>query len=473
MGLSNPMRAGMGEGGVSGPAGAGFLKSLSARILLLSVAFLLLGEVLIFLPSIARFRLAYLEEVIARAHLATIPLRAEDLRPSPEVEDLLLTHADALRIRVVLPEGEIVVGEPVPVDRTYVLPATDALSAILDALDTLRARGARLIRIRGPAPMEAGVEVIVVLAEAQLWFAMVNYARRIVLLSLMLSAFLAALLFFALRGMVVRPLRRLTHHLARFRERPEDAAAELVPSGRGDEIGQVEEEMARMQREVRRALQQKTRLAALGAAVTRIHHDLKNMLAGAILVSDRLETSGDPKVRDAAKRLLATLERAARLCTDTLRFARSELARPRREPVSIQDLVEEAALVLGPGMRVERRIPPALTLSGDRDQLFRVFLNLFKNAEQATGGKGTIRVEAVRDGNGLLRVEVADDGPGIPPHLRDCLFTPFANGAATQGSGLGLAICREILRAHGGDIALARTGEGGTVFHLSLPLAEG
>jgi len=453
------------------PPGARRSWGLSARILLLSIAFLLLGEILIFLPSIARFRLVYLQEIGARAHLATLPLDRSGTVPVPmEIEDALLSNVGALRIQVIRPEGELVLGPPVPVDRTFDLASASWLELILDALETLRFRGERLIRIRLPAEMEAGAEVVVTLPEAALWYEMVGYARRILLLSLVLSAFLATLLFLALRRTMIAPLERITAHLHRFRRHPEDAAHDLEPSGRSDEIGIVEAEIAAMQKEIRRALLQKTRLAALGAAVARIQHDLKNMLAGAILISDRLEASGDPRVREIAGRLLATLERAARLCTETLTFAKSELPTLEMRPLPLREPVLEAGATLAPGMRLEMEIPDGLEVCADRDRLYRVFLNLFKNAEQATGGRGTIWVRAWLEDGGRVAIEVADDGPGIPEQVRSHLFEPFAAAPGKEGVGLGLAICREIMRAHGGDIRLVASGEGGTRFRLHLPV---
>ncbi|HFD16123.1 MAG TPA: HAMP domain-containing histidine kinase, partial [Rhodospirillales bacterium] len=444
-------------------------RGLSSRILALSVAFLLLGEILIYLPSIARFRLTYLEERLARAYIATLPLDPAGTVPvAMEIEDAILSHVGLLQIRIRRPDGELVLGQPAPVARTFDLAEANWVSLIYDSLEALAARGTRLIRVRAPATTEVGAEVEIVLPEAAMWMEMVDYSQRILLLSLTLAIILASLLFWSLRRMIVRPLCEVTEHLARFSVAPEDATHDLTPSGRRDELGIVERQVARMQCELRRAFLQKTRLAALGAAVARINHDLKNILASAMLISDRLEHSGDPRVQQPASRLLLTLERAARLCTTTLDFARSAPEAPRLRRFPLRELVEEVVASARDDIRVETEVPPDLTVSADRDQLYRVLLNLLRNAEQVLGEDGKVRIAATRE-DGAVVLTVEDNGPGVPEKVRERLFQPFAAGNAGGGTGLGLAICKEILRAHGGDIALARSDSRGTRFRLWLP----
>lgn len=447
-----------------------FGRGLSTRLLLISVAALLLGEILIYLPSIARFRLVWLEERLARAHLATLALdRSGTVGVATEIEDALLSSIGALQVRIIRAEGVVQLGRPVRVDRVVDLADRSPWRLIADALETLSARGLRLLRMRGTVEAETGAEVEVTIPEAPLFVAMADYSWRILALSVALSVLLATFVFLALQRMIVRPLQRVTRHLARFRERPEDAAHDLVPSGRRDEIGVVEWEVASMQRAVRAALLERTRLAALGAAVARVNHDLKNMLQSAILISDRLETLEDPRVRELAGRLIATLERAARFCADTLSFARSRPDAVRAEPVSLADVIREAGAVLGSDIECRTEVPQDLVVLGDRDQLYRVFLNLFGNAARAMADRGRLEVQAeTRDG--LVVIDVTDTGPGVPEKIRERLFEPFA-AAGGSGSGLGLAICREILRAHGGDIGLLSTGAAGTTFRVTLPAA--
>ncbi len=449
-----------------------FGRSLSARLLLLTVAFLLLGEVLIFLPSIARFRLAYLEERIAAAHLATIGLGYETEQLTAATADALLTHAGVLSVTIVRGERMLMLGIEAPADTTIELGGATWLGLITAAFETLAHRGQRVIRVVGPAPMQFGTTVEVTLTELPLHAAMTDYAWRILMLSLVLSLIVAALLFFALRQLIVRPLTGITERLARFRLRPEDQSRDGAPSPRSDELGIVDRELDAMTRDLRQALAQKTRLAALGETVSKLNHDLRNILGTALLVSDRLEESADPAVRAVASKLMKTLERAVRLCQDALDFARSRPPRPRLAEVELRQLIDDvvAALQPPPATRVENAVAAGCNIRGDADQLHRLFLNLAKNAIEAMPDGGRLTFVSRSDGR-TLTVDIGDTGPGLPAAVQERLFQPFARSGDSAGSGLGLAISREIARAHGGELRLLATGADGTTFSLSLPAA--
>jgi len=187
-----------------------FGRSLSARLLLLTIGFVLLGEVLIFLPSIARFRLVYFEERIAAAHLATIGLGYEENRPSPAIEDALLTHAGVLSITIVRDQPLLMLGLVPPVDRTIRLDEQSWLDLIADSFITLSQRGRQVVRVIGASPMELGTTVEVTVVEIPLYVAMVDYAKRIVALSLVLSLIVGGMLFISLRCLIVNPLASVT-----------------------------------------------------------------------------------------------------------------------------------------------------------------------------------------------------------------------------------------------------------------------
>src|SRR5690606_33606202 len=107
----------------------------------------------------------------------------------------------------------------------------------------------------------------------------------------------AALIYFLLTRMIVRPVRRLTENMAAFQANPDDVANIIKPGSREDEIGMAEQSLATLERRLHELLTQRTRLAALGAGVSKISHDLRNILASAQLMSDRLAKSDDPRVR--------------------------------------------------------------------------------------------------------------------------------------------------------------------------------
>jgi signal transduction histidine kinase len=450
------------------------LRSLSARLLVLTAAFVLLGEILIYVPSIARFRNVYLDERIAAAHLATLSLEAAggaDIDGTLENEPL--DHAGVLSVTLREPAPQLMLGKLPPVEQVFDLRTAGPLALIGEAFVTLRHGGDRTIRVIGPSPQRRAVLVDISLSEQGLWNAMANYSWRILTLSIVISLITALLVYAALQLTIVRPLRRITASVVAFRARPEDPEAALPPSTRGDEIGVVQTELARMQEGLRTALAQKTRLAALGGAVSKINHDLRNLLANAMLLSDRLEQSQDPEVRRVAPRLVEAMDRAARLCAETLNFARAEVARPRKARFALAPLLDEVGEgLLGQnhaGVRWRNEVRAEVMLYADRDQLFRVLVNLGRNAVQAlSDGGGLISIGAWQAGDNTV-IELADTGKGIPDAAQNHLFEAFAGSTRPGGTGLGLPIAREIMRAHGGDVALAQTGPEGTVFRLTVP----
>jgi signal transduction histidine kinase len=449
-------------------------QSLSARLLVLTMAFVLLGEVLIYVPSIARFRKAYLDERIAAAHLATLSLEASpDGHVSEELQQELLSQAGVLSVTLREPTAELMLGTLPPVEHVYDLRASSPAALIGDAFETLWHGGDRTVRVIGPSPARPSVLVDISLNEQGLWNAMAGYSWRILTLSVIISLLTAVLVYAALQLMFVRPVRRITDSVIAFRSRPEDASVNLPPSARRDEIGLVQTELSDMQRALRTALTQKTRLAALGTAVSKINHDLRNILASAMVVSDRLDQSQDPEVRQVTPRLLETLERAARLCSATLNFARAEASDPQKTRFPLAPLVDEVGdAILGPDpgpVRWRNEVGADIRVLADRDQLYRVLMNLGRNAVEAlpkTGG--LISITAWQRAEDTV-TEMADTGGGISKGVQAHLFEAFSGSARPGGTGLGLAIAREIMRAHGGDLMLAHTGEDGTVFRLILP----
>ena len=254
-----------------------------------------------------------------------------------------------------------------------------------------------------------------------------------------------------------------------FRDDPEDASRVIAASRRSDEIGVAERELAMMQKTVRAALGQRARLAALGTAVTKINHDLRNILATARLVTDGLTASAAPEVRRVAPRLFDAIDRAVALCTHTLDYSREGAPPLTASRFLLAPLIDE----IGPGLAgagseltIDRDIPADLAIEADRDQLYRVFLNLARNAVEA--GAHRLRLAAARE-DGAIAIELADDGPGLPPKTRENLFRPFFGSARPGGSGLGLAIARELMRAHGGELNLLSSTAAGTIFRLTLP----
>ncbi|MBB3262503.1 signal transduction histidine kinase [Azospirillum sp. OGB3] len=454
-------------------------RSLSAKLLVLTVLFVLLAEVLIYTPSIARYRLTYLEERLAAAHLAALSVEATpDMMVAMELQNELLAHVGAHAVELIRPDSRVYMlsrSMPPTVDAVFDLRATMAPRLAADAFMALAQRRDRVIRVIGPSPKDPAFQVEMVIDERPMIRAMVDFSGRILALSVAISLIAAVLVFVSLTRLLVRPMRRLTEGLVAIRRDP-DGTPPFQPSARTDEIGVAERELADMQATIRSALRQRERLAALGTAVAKINHDLRAILSTAALLSERLAKSADPEVRRVTPRLMASIDRAVELCGQTMTYTRDGLLPLARTAVPLRPLVEEAGAValatLRPdGERAELRwdnqVPEGLTVRADAAQLSRALVNLGRNAAQAGAAAVTVTTQE-RPGGGLV-LRVADDGPGLPPRARENLFQPFAGSARAGGVGLGLAIAREVLRAHGGDLRLVESTAAGTVFALELP----
>jgi signal transduction histidine kinase len=461
---------------------------LPAKLLMLTGVFVMLAQVLIFLPSISGFRIDWLNERLVAAQLATLAaegfpggdvpsgLRAEMLRTA-QVK-AIASRRQGIR-RLVLP-----VDPQMTIDAHYDLRQQPEgvwggiglrLEQIGDAIAVFFAPNGRTIRVLGSIGDDPDDLVEIVMPEAPLKAAMTSYALNILGVSLVISLATGALVYFALSRLLVRPMMRITNAMVHFRQDPEDPARIISPSSRHDEIGTAERELAEMQRQLSGTLLQKTRLAQLGLAVSKINHDLRGMLANAQLLSDRLTAIPDPTVQRFAPKLIASLDRAINFCNDTLRFGRAEEAAPRRELMQLKPLVEE----VGDALALPREnsidwvldMEDTLRIDADRDHLFRILSNLVRNAIEAVEGAevadGEIRVKAWREGRRVF-VEVRDNGPGVPPKARQHLFEAFTGSQRKGGTGLGLAIAAEIVGVHGGELRLLDTPKG-AAFQFEIP----
>lgn len=458
---------------------------LSARLLILTVTFVMVAEVLIFVPSIANFRKSWLEEHLRAAQIAALALEAtEDFMVSEELSRDLLATAGVEA--VVLKRGgarKLILGNDMPLNIAAVhdLRGAGPLTLILDSYTTFMLADDALLQVTGDARARLGDYAQIIFEARALRAAMIEYARNILILSIIISLFTAGLVYLSLNWLLVRPVRRMTGSLIAFRTAPEAITSRLSPSGRSDEMGVAERELATMQDELRTALNQKNRLANLGTAVSKINHDLRNILASAQLVSDRLATVDDPTVRAVAPRFVHALDRAIALCAQTLAYGRAEEPAPEVRRFALRPLVDEVGETLGlesPESGVGpvwcNEVDGALTVDADSDQLFRILLNLSRNAADAIHKVRTptphcqIIVTASATDT-TVAIDVADNGPGLSARAREHLFEPFTGSARAGGTGLGLAIARELSRAHGGDIELVESGPEGTRFRVLLP----
>ncbi|WP_050929298.1 sensor histidine kinase [Aestuariivita boseongensis] len=458
------------------------LNSLSGRFLILTVIFVMLAEVLIFVPSIARFREDFLRDRLERAQIASLALLADDMLTS-ELEAELLENAEVFNVVLRRDEmRQLVLSSPIPhpIELTVDLRDPGAFELIRDAMRRLGKPQPEVIRVIGAPVRDAGLLIEVAMDSAPLRAAMIDYGVRILALSAVISIFTAVLLFVAVRLLLVVPIKGVVGSMQRYASAPEDARRIIKPTASVRELREAEEALNQLQTELTQALKQKERLAQLGGAVAKVSHDLRNILTSAQLFTDRIESSEDPLVRRMAPKLVNSIRRAVSLCESTLAFGKAEEPAPTLTLFQLIDIVSDVldSERLADGsddISFAEDIPSMMTVRADPEQLFRVVSNLVRNARQAivnSGQPGEINVSAHEDEDAWW-IEIADTGPGLPPKAREYLFTPFQGGARKGGSGLGLAIAAELVRGHGGTLELKKTDETGTVFAICLPKGDG
>jgi signal transduction histidine kinase len=452
---------------------------LSGKLLLLTIPLVLIALLMIYVPAIANFRMNRLNDRIAAANTAALVLDAAPSGMVPEgLARQILGSIGARAVAIKMGQQRRLLASadlPAAIDHDIDLRTETVWHAITGSFETMLETGNQAIRVVGPAPGNAQF-IEVVIDEQPLRQAMYRFSRNLFLVSLLIAVLNAALVYLALHYLFVRPMRRLTASMVGFHENPESAAKIIVPSQRGDEIGVAERELSAMQRDLVSMLNQKSRLAALGLAVSKINHDLRNLLASSQLLSDQLSSVPDPRVQRFAPKLMRSLERAIAFCQSTLSYGRAQEAAPDRRMVAIEPVVAEVRETAGLASDVSitwvAAIERGLAVDGDPDQLFRVLLNLVRNAAQALEGNPDpasmqIRVTGRREG-GVAILEVSDTGPGVPQKARDHLFEAFQSSSRPGGSGLGLAIAAELVRAHGGEISLVE-GTIGATFRIVIP----
>ncbi|MEM6637884.1 MAG: HAMP domain-containing sensor histidine kinase [Pseudomonadota bacterium] len=438
----------------------------------------MLAEVMIFVPSVARFRMDYLDVRLERAQLASLALLGNEML-DPLLERELLENAGVYNV-VLLRDSmrQLVLSSdvPAPISATYDMRDANALLLIRDAFACLFGLEGQVIRVIGQPVREGGLLIEVTMESGPLRAAMLDYGLNILILSLVISVITASLLFLAVRRIIVMPIKHVVGAMHSYAEHPEDARNIIDPTSDVRELREAEESLQSLQNQLTGALRQKERLAQVGSAVAKISHDLRNILTTAQLFADRVEASTDPGVQRVVPKLLNSMSRAVALCESTLAFGKAEDPPPSLAWIDLTRVVDdvfesERIAAEGAGIAFELAVPPGFELRADAEQLYRVLTNLVRNGRQAiaaTGRPGGITVRA-DDGEEAWSIVITDTGPGLPKKAQQHLFQPFQGGTRKGGTGLGLAISQDLVRGHGGTLDLVRSDDSGTEFVIVLP----
>ena len=465
-------------------------RSLSTKLLVLTVLFVFLAEIVVLIPSIANQRITWFEARIEAAYLVSLALEGprEEMIDEDVARQLFSTanilgvtiNQDNIRMLILAPEID-----PHGPPQMHRVDLRDDMPPriIANAWATMFSRGEKLIQVTGSPRFAENQIVDIIVSQKALREDLLSYAKNILGLSLIISTLTAGLVFWSLNRMIVRPVKNLTSNIMVFEADPDQPGHILTPSKRNDEIGAAEQSLAAMERSINELLNERKRLAALGAGISKISHDLRNILASAQLMSDRLAKSEDPSVRKLSPRLLSALDRAITLSRDTLAFGRMEARTLRKENLNLHKLAEEVLSdTAAMGVEAHNLIAEDFILHADRTQLYRSLFNLARNAIEAmtaaagNGANGAAQDKKIGDvtiaaeqKDGEAQIRVTDTGPGIPDHARKELFEPFKGSRKPGGSGLGVAISAEIIRAHGGALTLERSDSAGAQFLITVP----
>ena len=216
-------------------------------------------------------------------------------------------------------------------------------------------------------------------------------------------------------------------------------------------------------------------LAAVGEMAAGLAHEVRNPL-GAIhgAVQVLLTETDTRRAREMLEVIQEETARLGRVVGEFLDYARPSTR--RREAVDLADLARSAlrsAEAAGQGVRATVRVadgtPPA---AGDPDQLQRAVGNILRNAREAAGPGGSIRVDVAPEGSDRVAIRIEDDGPGIPTEALPRLFQPFYT-TKPGGTGLGLALVHRLIEAHGGEVRVDARPDLGAAFTLILPALAG
>ncbi len=234
-----------------------------------------------------------------------------------------------------------------------------------------------------------------------------------------------------------------------------------------------------VERKMEQQIVQSERLAAMGAMIGGVAHELNNPLTSIMGVSELLQ---DTETNETSRKQLAMLQQQARRAAEIVQnltyFARPPA--PGKSRINLVEVVERTLNLHAYSLRKnnvtvdflkQAGMPYAL---GDPHQLMQVFLNLILNAEQAirdARDKGTLRIRLGKGDNSVW-VSFHDDGPGIPKENLPSIFDPFyTTKRPGRGTGLGLSICKSVMKEHNGSVEAANSPEGGAVFTVTLPLS--
>ena len=459
---------------------------LSGKLLIMTIGFVMLAELLLFIPSAALYRQSWLKDRTTQVDILNLALQGvPDFKASDALTNRVMTDTDI----VMASErhdgmSQILFGAPPDSTdfETIDIREFTRFPSFINMFKSYFAEPSGYYRLIDETTMPKNGTLEVIIPKSKLRWALRDYGKRIFALSLFIAFITGGMIYLSMVALIIRPVGSLVRNIALFQADPETRLYQDKPNGRKDEIGDLERAFYDMKHSVRGNLKQKDRLATLGLAVAKINHDLRNILASTQLITDRLTMDKDPKIARIGNRLTRAVDRGITLTGDVLNYSTDTPSILKRENISLSFLIGEIAGDILPNFGMGPRkikfineIDSDLEGLGDPDHTYRIFHNLIRNAAQAMASinddnaKRELRVYA-KENKDKIDVFVEDSAGGLPPKVMNNLFKAFS--ASGKGTGLGLSIAKELSVEQGGELSLKRSGPSGTVFIVQLPPAE-
>lgn len=459
-----------------------FHRRMRVRLILLITLSVFITEIMVFMPSIASMQQSWLEDHHQSTKAISMILASSpEITLSPSLQKNVLTATDALAISIVKNNQKYNFAtspDLTKVNETINLPDYSETKALLDSLSTLYFGGNNILLLRGPIE-GTDITLEVTVADAKLREAMIDFSWHFIVISLTIAIVAATTIYLIVHELLVRPLQNIYTNMLDFVMEPHNPSKILVPEARRDELGITQKRISVIESELQKSYAHQKHLANLGLAVSKINHDMRNILASAQLMSDHLADAKDPMVKKIAPKLIRAIDRAVTYSQTVITYGRTQEEAPKRKTLLLHDLVEDVfeSLTLPGSDQVEfiDSVPFDMTIDADEEQLHRVITNLCRNAVQAMlereDGENfpkKLTISGHRIDN-VAVIDVVDTGPGLPAKAKEHLFSPFQGSTRRNGSGLGLTICEELIHALGGTITLIEDEHEGAHFEIRVP----